>query len=122
MTGVQTCALPIWILLAQWTTTVGTDRFDLDLACTALSPAPKPSVTGKHAVKSLLTAKTGSWATGTHLAYRWTRSGKTISGATKRTYRAVKADAGHRVAVVVTGTRDGSSRAVKTSASVAIHR
>ena len=110
------------VLLAQWLTTSGTDRLDSDLACTVLSPAPKPSVTGTKAVGKQLTAKTGTWAAGAKLAYRWTRDGTAISGATRSSYTAVKKDAGHRVAVVVTGTRDGSSRAVRTSSAVKIHR
>ncbi|MFD1722575.1 hypothetical protein [Amnibacterium endophyticum] len=110
------------VLLTQWTTTAGTDRFDLDLACSVLSPAPRPTATGRHLVGARLTAKAGTWAAGTRLHYRWTRDGRPIAGATSPTHRVVRADAGHRVAVVVTGTRDGSSRAVRTSRSVAIRR
>ncbi len=110
------------VLLAQWETRSGTDRLDADLACTVLSPAPKPSVAGVKAVRGRLTARTGAWAVGAKLAYRWTRDGAPIAGATKAAYTAVKKDAGHRIAVVVTGTRDGSSRAEKTSAAVKVHR
>ena len=110
------------VLLAQWLTRSGTDRLDSDLACTVLTPAPKPTVSGTKAVGQRLTAKAGTWGAGAKLAYRWTRDGTPITGATASAYTAVKKDAGHKVAVVVTGTRDGSSRAEKVSTAVKIRR
>lgn len=110
------------VLLAQWLVRSGTDKYDFDLACADLPKKPKPTVAGTKKVGKALTAKDGAWGAGVQLAHRWTRDGKTIDGATKGKYTLKKADAGHRVAVVVIATKDGYSRAERTSASVSVRR
>ena len=107
-------------LLVQWLAPSGTDKYDYDLACADLPKKPKPTIAGTRRAGSVLTAKAGSWGGGVHLAYRWTRDGKAIDGATRATYTAKQRDAGHEVAVVVTATRTGYSRAERTSASAAV--
>ena len=80
--------------------------------------APKPKISGHYRVGRKLTAKAGTWGPGSvHLAYRWTRDGKDIAKATKKTYVLKKADKRHRIAVTVTATETGYSRSVKKSAS-----
>lgn len=49
------------------------------------------------------------------LSYRWLRDGRPIAGATASTYRVQAADAGHRLAVAVTGTAVGYEPATSTS-------
>ena len=44
---------------------------------------------------------------GVDVTFRWLRDDRRIRGATDSTYRLTRADAGHRVKVVVTGTRSG---------------
>lgn len=73
-----------------------------------LSPTPKPTIAGIAKVKKKLTAKAGAWGPApVKLSYKWYRSGKTIKGATKSTYRLVKADRKKRITVRVTGKKAG---------------
>ncbi|GER22787.1 hypothetical protein NCCP1664_12840 [Zafaria cholistanensis] len=76
-----------------------------------------PTVGGTRKVGSTLRASSGTWTTGTTLAYQWYRSGTAISGATKSAYGLAGADAGHRITVKVTGTRTGYTRLSRTSAA-----
>ncbi|MFD1210923.1 S8 family serine peptidase [Arthrobacter sp. GCM10027362] len=75
----------------------------------------KPKITGTARVGSRLTAKAGTWTSGTTLRYQWYRSGKAIRGATGRTYKAVSADRGDRLQVKVTGSKAGYTTAARTS-------
>ena len=68
----------------------------------------------------MLTAVPGAWTSGATLRYQWFRSGKAITGATARTYKVTKADAGRRVAVRVTGSKPGFASAVQYSAARAV--
>lgn len=109
------------VLLAQWVDT--TAALDRDVACALFSAAPKPKITGSLLAGARLTAKAGRWGPGTvRLTYRWTRDGEPIAKAVHRTFRLRAKDAGHRIAVVVTGTETGFSRVVRTSAAHRIHR
>ncbi|NKX50236.1 hypothetical protein HER39_06570, partial [Arthrobacter deserti] len=69
------------------------------------------------AVGRTLTARAGSWPSGTALKYQWYRSGKAIKGATHRTYRVAAADRGLRLKVRVTGPKPGYAAVRKASAS-----
>ena len=81
-----------------------------------MSATAAPSVTGKPRVGKTLSASAGSWSQdGVTLAYQWLRSGKPIDAATSSTYRLAKADARHRVWVVVTAVKDGYVTATATS-------
>ncbi|GAA4362824.1 S8 family serine peptidase [Paeniglutamicibacter cryotolerans] len=69
-----------------------------------------PRVDGTARVASKLTAVPGAWgSTPVTLSYRWYRSGKPITGATKKTYTLVGADAGKSLKLAVTGIKDGYS-------------
>ena len=104
------------LTLVQWTDP-GT-RFDHDIACATFAKSPKPKIAGHYSVGSKLTAKAGTWAPGAvRLTYRWTRDGHAIAKATHRTYTLKHADARHRIAVTVTATESGFSRAVEKSAA-----
>jgi Tol biopolymer transport system component len=82
----------------------------------ALSGA-KPTIGGTAKVGSKLTAKPGSWTSGTKVSYQWKREGKAISGATTSSYKLVAADAGKKITVTVTGAKSGYAKLAKTSSS-----
>lgn len=80
-----------------------------------------PTITGKLRVGKTLTATPGAWDTdGLAFSYRWMRNGANISGATNATYRAVSADAGAKLTVRVTASKDGLPSGVATSAAVVV--
>ena len=80
--------------------------------------AGKATISGTATVGKSLQAQAGTWAPGgTKLAYQWKRDGKTIAGATAKTYKLVAADLGKRITVTVTGTRDGYATRSATSAA-----
>ena len=80
-----------------------------------------PTITGTKTVGKTLTAKPGTWKPApVTLKYQWLRDGKTIKGATKSSYKLVKADAGKKISVKVTGTRTGYTSVSKTSAKVTV--
>ena len=57
------------------------------------------------------------------LSYRWYRNGKPIAGATKKSYKVKKADAGKRLRVKVTARKTGYTTVVKyTPRSVKVLR
>jgi ELWxxDGT repeat protein len=85
----------------------------------ALTKAPVPKISGVATVGRRLTAVPGAWAPApVKLTYRWLRSGKAITGATKASYVLTKADAGKKITVRVTGSRGGYATTSKTSAAV----
>jgi len=73
----------------------------------AISGTPKAGIT--------LTAKTGTWTTGTTLKYQWYVNGSTVSGATAKTYTPKATDAGKTVKVKVTGSKTGYAPTAKVS-------
>lgn len=78
--------------------------------------AGKPTVSGKARVGATLTAKPGKWVTKPSFTYRWLRNGKTIGGATGKTYKLTAADRGKRISVRVSGAKEGFSAASVDSA------
>ena len=89
---------------------------------TATFPRPKklaaatPKISGTAQVGKKLTAKRGTWTSGTSFAYQWLRDGKKISKATKSTYTLVAKDKGKKITVTVTGKKSGYTTVAKTSA------
>jgi len=79
-----------------------------------------PSISGTPRVGGTVTAAAGTWRGASSLAYRWTRNGAAIPGATGRTLRLTAADAGKRLAVTVTATNTaGAVRATSAARAVA---
>lgn len=76
---------------------------------------PTPTVKGTANVGRRLTAVPGAWTSGATLRYQWFRAGTAIRGATARSYRVVKADAGRELTVRVTGTRSGFTPYTRSS-------
>lgn len=84
-----------------------------------LRPPATPSVRGTPVYGSTLTISQGSWEPSpVVLGYQWLRDGEAIGGATARTYRLTGSDISHRIAVIVTGSRDGYADASRRSSQV----
>ncbi|WP_425838648.1 S8 family serine peptidase [Microbacterium sp. PA5] len=83
----------------------------------AKSPAPK--ITGTVKVGRTLTASVGTWSPRPAFTYQWKRNGKSISGATKSSYKLTSKDAGTRITVTVTAKKSGYKTTVRTSAKTA---
>jgi hypothetical protein len=87
----------------------------------ALTATTKPSITGTAKVGKKLTAKAGKWSpAATSYGYQWKRGGASIKGATKPTYKLVKADKGKKVTVTVTAKLTGYANGSATSTSVKV--
>jgi hypothetical protein len=77
-----------------------------------------PVVTGKRNVGQTLTATAAAWGPGTvPLTWKWTRNGKTISGATDSSYLLTASDKAARIDAVATGSEDGYTTASVSSAT-----
>ncbi|HWT34196.1 MAG TPA: hypothetical protein VN107_10540 [Microbacterium sp.] len=66
-----------------------------------------PTIVGTPVAGSVLTAKPGSWTTGTTLTYRWYADGVAITGATGSTLKLTSLQRGHVITVRVTGHKSG---------------
>lgn len=78
----------------------------------------KPTISGTAKVGKKFVAKTAKWGgSPTKYSYQWLRNGKAIKGATKSSYKLVKADRNKKVAVKVTGSKKNYKTASTTSAS-----
>lgn len=76
----------------------------------------RPSFRGTPRYTRTLTARPGRWSGGAvTVRYRWLRSGKPITGATKRRYRLGHEDVGKRIRVRVTARRAGYAKATRLS-------
>lgn len=78
--------------------------------------APAPTISGAAAVGSTLTAKPGTWTSGTTLSYQWYANGAKISTATRSTFKVTATQKAKTITVVVTGKKAGYATASKTSA------
>ncbi|KZE89276.1 CAP domain-containing protein [Microbacterium sp. TNHR37B] len=82
---------------------------------TLKATTPQIAGTAKAGVK--LTAKPGTWTSGTKLRYQWYAGGKAVSGATAKSYTPQAKDAGKALKVKVTGSKTGYGSTSKTSKS-----
>lgn len=78
-----------------------------------------PSVSGRAAVGSVLSAVRGTWTTGMAFRYQWYANGVAISGATAATFTPAAVHRGKVITVRVTGVRTGYASATKVSAPTA---
>lgn len=86
-----------------------------------LTNTTAPSITGRSAVGSTLSATPGTWTpTPDSFAYQWLRNGVAIAGATKATYTVTAADARHVLTVSVTALKEefGSTSANSQPVSI----
>ena len=80
--------------------------------------AVTPKITGTAKKGKTVKAVAGNWKpTGVTFSYRWNRNGKSISGATKSSYKLVKKDKRKRITVTITGTKAGYTTTARTSAA-----
>ncbi|MDR1791011.1 MAG: hypothetical protein LBR20_05065 [Propionibacteriaceae bacterium] len=80
-----------------------------------LTRKPVPNISGTKKVGYTLKVNPGTWKPTVKKAYQWYRNGKKIKGATKSTYKLVKADAGKKITVKLTATKAGYKTVTKTS-------
>ncbi|MEL7976925.1 hypothetical protein AAG589_13765 [Isoptericola sp. F-RaC21] len=74
-----------------------------------------PTIVGTVRVGSKVTAKPGTWTSGTTLDYQWYASGAKISGATTSTYTPTSGTKGRTLTVKVTGKKTGYTTVTRTS-------
>lgn len=79
--------------------------------------AATPKISGAAAVGTKLTAKVGTWTSGTAKSYRWYANGKSISGGYRSTFTPSTAHQGKRITVKVTGKKSGYSTVSRTSSA-----
>jgi hypothetical protein len=76
-----------------------------------------PTISGSRLVTYTLTARPGTWTTGTAFTYQWYANGVALSGATYSTLSLKASQVGKRITVRVTGTKSGYPRVSRTSAA-----
>ena len=80
-----------------------------------------PAVSGSRRAGQVLTCSPGTWSNSPTFAFEWLRDDARIAGATGSTYTVAAADAGKRIACLVTASNaDGSAE--RQSAAVVIER
>lgn len=96
-------------------------RIDVSVTAEHCGPltAATPTISGSAIVGSVLTAKAGTWTSGTTLKYQWLANGTAIGGATASTYTVTSSRSGQRITVAVTGSKSGYATTTKTSAGTA---
>lgn len=82
--------------------------------------AGTPTVSGTVRVGSKVTAKPGTWASGTTFVYRWYASGQAIPDATNVSYTPTAGVKGKTLTVKVTGTKTGYATTTRTSSGVTV--
>ena len=90
---------------------------DYPVAKGSFSSVSTPSIKGRRAVGSKLTATVTWQPNPTKLSYQWYRNGRKISGATKASYTLKASDHRDRFTVKVTARRAGYHTLTKSSAS-----
>ncbi len=76
---------------------------------------PIPAIAGTPKVGLTLTAKPGTWSSGTALTYQWYASGVAVRGATKTTFIPSSVHAGKTISVKVTASRAGYTTILRVS-------
>ncbi|HEY4094539.1 MAG TPA: DUF2341 domain-containing protein [Baekduia sp.] len=88
-----------------------------------LSVVKKPLIHGAHRVGAKLTVRAATWRVKPKkLAYQWLRNGKAIHGATRASFKVVRADRGATISVRLTATAAGYAKATVTTAKVKVAR
>jgi hypothetical protein len=75
-----------------------------------------PKISGTAKVGKRLTAKPGTWTSGTRFSYQWYANGVAIKKATKSTLTLKSAQKGKKITVKVTGKKSGYATVAKTAA------
>ncbi|MFD1722576.1 hypothetical protein [Amnibacterium endophyticum] len=104
-------------VMSQWVQ----DGQDHDIACRPGVVGTVPSIDGDPVVGGRLTADPGAWGpAGVGIAYRWSRDGVPIAGATSPAYAPTAEDAGAALTLQVRGTRADAPALALTSAPVVV--
>lgn len=81
----------------------------------------KPTISGTSLPGKTLKAKTAKWGgSPSKYSYQWLRDGKAIKGATKSSYKVIKADQKRKISVKVTGSKKNYKTASATSTSTVV--
>jgi uncharacterized protein YkwD len=97
--------------------TVAKNSTSKAVTAATLTATPTPRITGTAKAGQTLTANHGTWSpSGVTFTYQWNRAGVPIKGATGKTRKATKYDAGKQLTVSVTGSKTGYASVTKTSA------
>lgn len=83
----------------------------------AMLKSATPTISGTVAAGKTVTAKPGSWTSGTSFGYQWHVNGKAVKGATKASYKIAAADGGKKLTVAVKGSLAGHTSVTKSSAA-----
>ncbi|MDJ1114444.1 ricin-type beta-trefoil lectin domain protein [Microbacterium sp. LX3-4] len=78
-----------------------------------------PTIAGAAVVGQVLTAKPGTWTSGTKLTYQWFANGKAISGATSSEIQLNANHADKSMSVAIAGEKAGFTSASRTSKATA---
>ena len=82
-----------------------------------------PKISGTPRAGQTLRTTTGTWSpTPTTTRYQWLRSGKTIKGATKSSYKLTRTDRGTKITAKVTARKSGYTTRSATSKAVTVRR
>jgi hypothetical protein len=108
------------ITLAEWLTapsyqTVTAQSLPTTAVGLGVLTTAKPTLSGRLAVGKTLTAKPGSWTSGTAFRYAWFADGVRIKRQTAKRLVLAKAQRGKRITVTVTGSRPSYTAASRTS-------
>jgi hypothetical protein len=116
----------VWVLgkTGAPVTSVCQETWDRQTATmsTKVATTATPSISGTPAVGYTLTAKTGTWTSGTTFSYAWYANGSYItgtSGTTHSTFKPTTAQKGAQISVKVTGTKSGYTTVANLSARTA---
>jgi hypothetical protein len=105
--------------LSGYSTVTKTSKSTARIAKPYTLKTSTPKISGTTRVGSKLTAKAGSWTSGTSLKYQWYANGRAISKATKSTLVLTSSTQNKRITVKVTGSKSGYKTVSKTSKSTA---
>ncbi len=101
--------------LAGYLTTVRSASPGTQVVVGVLTSAT-PRIAGKTKVGKTLSARPGTWASGTTLTYRWLANGKAVKRGTRAKFALTRAVRGKRISVRVTASRPGYAVLTMTSA------
>lgn len=79
-----------------------------------------PTIIGTLRVGQKLTAKAGTWTTGTVLTYQWYIAGAAASNGKASTFTLPPSAAGKTISVAVTGAKSGYAKTTRTSKAAAV--
>ncbi|GAA3910075.1 cell wall-binding repeat-containing protein [Microbacterium invictum] len=97
-------------------TAVVSDSAAKNFGCLA---SAAPTISGTAKVGNALTARVGTWTSGTTHRFQWYANGAAISGATGQSFTLTAAQKGKKVTVAVTGSKSGYTTVTRRSKATA---